>query len=275
MTGAFGAAVALAACTPLSRTASPGEAYVGELSSTKPGESQPRVAVVGAGLAGVTAAYRLSQVGIPVQLYEARDRIGGRCWTARGFADGQTAEHGGEFIDTRHVHIRGLAEELGLPLDDLWKGWLPGFTWLNYVNGKLADPHDLKDEQQPMIEAITADANRLGALRKGRPPTDAPVAYGTATPDGRAFDEMSMSGWLDQKVPGVTGSPLGAYLDEVMGSWYGLNMSSLSATNMLWFYVVTDGPGQTNAGMFAVATTRSHIWRRRSCPRGRFTSKLP
>jgi len=131
MTGAFGAAVALAACTPLSRTASPGEAYAGELSSTKPGESQPRVAVVGAGLAGVTAAYRLSQVGIPVQLYEARDRIGGRCWTARGFADGQTAEHGGEFIDTRHVHIRGLAEELGLPLDDLWKGWLPGFTWLN------------------------------------------------------------------------------------------------------------------------------------------------
>jgi hypothetical protein len=28
------------------------------------------------------------------------------------------AEHGGEFIDTRHVHLRGLARELGLQLDD-------------------------------------------------------------------------------------------------------------------------------------------------------------
>src|SRR5262249_959945 len=56
-----------------------------------------RVVVVGAGLAGITAAYRLAQNGVQVRLYEARDRIGGRCWTARGFGDGQTAEHGGEF----------------------------------------------------------------------------------------------------------------------------------------------------------------------------------
>ena len=68
-----------------------------------------RVAVIGAGLAGTTAAYRLARSGVQVRLFEARDRIGGRCWTARGFADGQTAEHGGEFIDTRHVHLRGLA----------------------------------------------------------------------------------------------------------------------------------------------------------------------
>ena len=39
------------------------------------------VAVVGAGLAGLTAAYRLEQAGVNAQLYEASGRVGGRCWT--------------------------------------------------------------------------------------------------------------------------------------------------------------------------------------------------
>ncbi len=79
----------------------------------------PAVAVVGAGLAGLTCAYRLHQHGVEVAVYEARpDRVGGRCWTARGFADGQVAEHGGEFIDSDHARIRGLVRELGLRLED-------------------------------------------------------------------------------------------------------------------------------------------------------------
>jgi monoamine oxidase len=236
ITGAFGAAVALAACTPSRGASSTSPARPS--TSARPSENQPRVAVIGAGLAGVTAAYRLSQVGIPVQLYEARDRIGGRCWTARGFADGQTAEHGGEFIDTRHVHIRALAQELNLPLDDLWKGWLPGFTWLTFVNGNLGAFSDWRDEQQPIIDALKVEAERLEVLAKGKKPTDAPVSWGTATDEGRAFDEMSMAEWLDENVPGVTGSPLGVYLDEVMGTWYGLSMASLSATGWLWFYLI-------------------------------------
>jgi monoamine oxidase len=67
------------------------------------------VVVVGAGLAGLACAHRLHQRGVSVAVYEARpDRVGGRCWTARGFADGQVAEHGGEFIDSDHARIRAL-----------------------------------------------------------------------------------------------------------------------------------------------------------------------
>ena len=46
-------------------------------------------------------------------LFEAHPhRVGGRCWTAREFGAAQTAEHGGEFIDTVQHRIRALAAEL-------------------------------------------------------------------------------------------------------------------------------------------------------------------
>ena len=51
-----------------------------------------RVVVVGAGLAGLTCAYRLRQNGISADVFEARDsRLGGRCWTVRGFRHEQVA----------------------------------------------------------------------------------------------------------------------------------------------------------------------------------------
>src|SRR5215212_7717322 len=40
-----------------------------------------RVAIVGAGLAGLSAAYRLRGSAAAVTVYEASTRIGGRCWT--------------------------------------------------------------------------------------------------------------------------------------------------------------------------------------------------
>src|SRR5262245_44781039 len=78
-------------------------------------EAQPSIVVVGAGLAGLSAAYQLKKAGYTSQVYEASDRVGGRCWTIRGaFAEGQIAEHGGELIDQGHNAIRNLAQELGL-----------------------------------------------------------------------------------------------------------------------------------------------------------------
>ena len=47
----------------------------------KPVASSARVIVIGAGLAGLTCAYRLKQAGINATLYEANSRVGGRCWT--------------------------------------------------------------------------------------------------------------------------------------------------------------------------------------------------
>jgi oxygen-dependent protoporphyrinogen oxidase len=48
-----------------------------------PGEPRGTVAIIGAGLAGLSAAYRLQQRGFDVTVFEARDRVGGRVWTIR------------------------------------------------------------------------------------------------------------------------------------------------------------------------------------------------
>ncbi len=80
-----------------------------------------RVIVVGAGVAGLTCAYRLLQGAIHASVYEASERVGGRTLTLRGFfADGQIVEQGGEAIDTGQHAVRRLAAELGLRLDDTY-----------------------------------------------------------------------------------------------------------------------------------------------------------
>ncbi len=86
-------------------------------SGPAPARKDASVVVIGAGLAGLSCVYRLHRHGIAATLYEAQERIGGRCFSLRGFFDaGQTAEHGGQDIDSRHHHIRSLAKESRIPL---------------------------------------------------------------------------------------------------------------------------------------------------------------
>ncbi|MEO6688228.1 MAG: FAD-dependent oxidoreductase, partial [Dokdonella sp.] len=85
----------------------------------RPGDADD-VVVVGAGIAGLTCAWRLRQAGVRVRVYEAQERVGGRMLSLRNhFADGQVCELGGELIDSGHARIRALAGELGLAIDDL------------------------------------------------------------------------------------------------------------------------------------------------------------
>ena len=83
-------------------------------------QSNARVVIVGGGLAGLAAAWELSQAGVRATIFEAAPRVGGRCWTERrAFDDDQIAERGGELIDTTHEAIIDLAATFALPLDDL------------------------------------------------------------------------------------------------------------------------------------------------------------
>ncbi len=74
----------------------------------------PRVAIVGAGLAGLAAADALRAGGAEVTVLEARDRVGGRVWSVP-FAGG-VVERGAEFILPQNTAVESLAERFGLSL---------------------------------------------------------------------------------------------------------------------------------------------------------------
>src|SRR6201999_3091174 len=70
------------------------------------------VVVIGAGMAGLTAARALAEGGLKVLVVEAQDRIGGRIWTRR--VGDETIELGAEFIHVRPPELWALIEEAGL-----------------------------------------------------------------------------------------------------------------------------------------------------------------
>jgi len=79
----------------------------------KPKTKKVDVCVVGAGLAGLTAARELQKRGLKVHVIEADRRVGGRVWTGQT-KDGAPANWGATFIGPTQDRIAALARELGV-----------------------------------------------------------------------------------------------------------------------------------------------------------------
>ena len=124
-----------------------------------------KVLVIGAGMAGLSAAWHLREAGIDATVLEARERIGGRVWTDRDFA-GFPVEFGAELIHGRHglVNTWKWVEKLGLrawhwnKLDDSMIRTDEG-QWLTMGEARAKSPEleqtrswDLGDAPEPSDE---------------------------------------------------------------------------------------------------------------------------
>ena len=80
-----------------------------------------RVVVIGAGFAGLLAAYRVAQAGHEVVVLEARGRVGGRVWSQELMPGDprSVVERGGEFVLDGYHLMREVMGELGLRLADM------------------------------------------------------------------------------------------------------------------------------------------------------------
>lgn len=75
------------------------------------------VVVIGAGLAGLSAALKLQEAGVDAQVIEAQDRVGGRVHSMRQL--GSNKEAGGTYIGAGYTRIIGAAERYGVKLIDV------------------------------------------------------------------------------------------------------------------------------------------------------------
>ena len=183
-----------------------------------------RIAIIGAGLAGLTAAYRLKQAGFDPIVFEGNTRLGGRCFTARGaFKNGQIVEHGGEFIDTDHYEIRGLAKELGLTLYDVLAAQPPGAIPVYRFNG----------ERYTLADA-TADFGQLYLDLKGQSAAiGGSYGYQYSTAAAKRYDVMTARTWIETYVSGGLSSKLGQLIDNAFTEENAADTDHQSALNII------------------------------------------
>jgi monoamine oxidase len=184
-----------------------------------------RIAVVGGGLAGLACAYQLKQAGQTATVYEASDRVGGRSWTLRGaFADGQLVERGGQLIDQSHTAIRQLAGRLGLQLDNLLQAEANGAEPLYHIDGQAYTYGQATEDLKAIYQKLHGDLSAAGY----------PTRYDAFTPRGQQLDRMSIPDWINESVPGGTGSKLGQLLEIAYTIEYGADAGQQSALNLLY-----------------------------------------
>jgi len=207
----------------------------------------PRIVVVGAGLAGLTCAYRLQQTGYVAQVHEASDRVGGRCWTIRGaFADGQIAEHGGELIDQGHTEVRHLANELGLTLDNLLAAQPNGTEDFFLFDGQRYPFAQATSDLKAIWQQIHSDVSAAGY----------PTLYNSSTQRGRELDALSIAQYIDMYVPGGRASKLGQLLDVAYTIEYGAETRQQSSLNLLYLLGFS---GQGQLRIFGSSNEKYHV----------------
>jgi monoamine oxidase len=181
-----------------------------------------RIAVVGAGLAGLNAAYKLQKVGLEAKVFEGSDRTGGRTFSAKDLlADGLITELGGEFIDSGHEEMLALMDEFGLQRLDTQGPEAAGLKKETYfIDRRHYTQAQAAREFVPLARQILEHYDSMGEV----------VDYQTEGGGGE-FDRMSIAEYFDRiDAKGW----LREVLDVAYVTEYGLEADEQSALNFIF-----------------------------------------
>lgn len=145
------------------------------------------VVVVGAGLAGLTAARDLTDSGLDVVVLEARDRVGGRTFD-RPLSNGVKVELGGQWVGPTQDAVMALIDELGL---ETFPTYREGESIASYQGAAIR----YSDDSFGLPDATSTEVFRVWEkleLLAAEVSTEAPWT----SPDADSWDQMTLSGWL-------------------------------------------------------------------------------
>ncbi len=199
-------------------------------SASKPVLLEADVCVVGAGLAGLTAARRLYQAGRSVVVVEARERVGGRVWT-RTSGGGVPVDMGGCFVGPNHERMHTLTKEMGVG------------TFATYVEGDnvLATGGKVRRYRGdiPRISPVALLSAAQGIARMNAMAKKVPVDTPWDAPDAARWDAVSVRAWLSRaRVPTRLGRDL---IEATVRACFAADLSEVSLLN--WLFLARSAVG--------------------------------
>ena len=188
--------------------------------------NQVDVIIVGAGLSGLTAAYRLHQQGYHILVLEAGNEVGGRTKTKT--LNNTPFDMGGEFIGKRHSRMENLCKALGLHLSakkvNKPIAWFSGNKrWVRYL-----PPLGLADIVKPLCIFFT-----LNFLARGID-DEKPWQSRNAI----RYDRISFGTWLQKQKVGERVYDL---IKGVVEGYATKPMADISLLHVLWWIARSGG----------------------------------
>jgi monoamine oxidase len=179
------------------------------------------VIVVGAGLAGLTAARAVRDAGRSVLVLEARHRVGGRNFD-RALGSGTVVELGGQWAGPGQDRVLGLAKQLGVATFPTYSSghnlYHRGGRLLTYAGDvPPAAPASLGD----LETAILALNGMAHSVPPDRPWTAAQAAR---------WDEQTIGAWIAEHIPSAEAQML---MELAVGSVYGEQAAEISLLDLL------------------------------------------
>jgi uncharacterized protein with GYD domain len=156
--------------------------------------------VVGAGFAGLAAAWRLRDCGKSVTLVEARDRVGGRAWN-RTAADGTVVSVGGTWLGKRQDRMFELCRELGVE------------SYPQYDRGDTVmhlDGRNRRYRGNPKVDLFALASLGLAFWQLDRMVKRLPIDEPWKASGARKLDSQTLGAWFDSRwnVPSATARKL-------------------------------------------------------------------
>jgi len=190
-----------------------------------------KIVIVGAGLAGLNAAYHLQKAGVRTEIYEGSSRVGGRVFTASDVIGRDlTTELGGEFIDSTHEDILSLAAEFDLELLDMQaasEALLIEEAF--FFGGRHHSIGEVVEAFRPVAGRLQRDHALLGDTVDFRHPER-----------GAFFDHTSLEEYLARI--GASGL-IGQLLEAAYVAEFGLEIGEQSALNLILMLGTADLDG--------------------------------
>jgi monoamine oxidase len=217
----------------------------------------PRIAIIGGGLSGLACADRLKAKGAVATVYEASNRLGGRCYSNRTLVNGMAAENGGELIDTGHKAMLGYANRFGLPVESYIK--MRGHEAYHFM-GQSWPEEEVVDQFRAVVATMQPD---LHAISGG-------ATFFDHTPADEAYDNTDLESYFTSR---TSGFPLiRAVLDEAYVAEYGRETHEQSALNFLGFMRLNK---QSKFEPFGVSDERYHVRNGNDAIAAGLASELP